>query len=233
MICADTSHCIWYCHDILQLPIIKNAIKKVIKKSCHSQFASNLFSDKIRTTEFQFIGFVASHVKGKNYQLVQIFQYVRFKVNFCLIISNECVRDVTLNYDTHLSYESMGFDTEILTQDRSSIGVFGIKTDHPIPIVQYGNRYSWAKHGYHVLSPDINQACKEGVNKSYHQALASLLITDLYKMRYFQIEIHYNSTVNELLNDVLPEDIPNDETKNHFERFMSDDRTQAVEFLIG
>ncbi len=36
--------------------------------------------------------------------------------------------------------------------------------------------------------------------------------------------------VYEVLNDVLPKAIPQDE-KNHFERFMSEDRTEAVDLL--
>ena len=41
----------------------------------------------------------------------------------------------------------MGFDTLSLTQD---MGAFGIKTEQLIPIVQFGDRYTWAKYGYQV-----------------------------------------------------------------------------------
>ena len=41
---------------------------KAIKKSpSHSNIASTLFSEQDRTTKYQFMGFVASHVKEKNY----------------------------------------------------------------------------------------------------------------------------------------------------------------------
>jgi hypothetical protein len=187
---ANMSHSIWHCDDILQSPYLENAIMKAIKKSpSHSNIASTLFSDQDQTTKYQIMGFVASHVKEKNYltrfhpsafviyktdtsfnntvvvltmtsrhhilsnmqdrllQLVQIIQYVMKQVNFHLIISNEYVPNVTLNYDSRVSYESMGFDASSLTQDGSSIGAFEIKTDYPIPMVQYGDRYTWAKYG--------------------------------------------------------------------------------------
>ena len=64
--------------------------------------------------------------------------------------------------DSRLSFESMGFDTSSLTQDRTSMGAFGIKTDYPIPIVQYGDCYTWAKYGYHVLPPETQRSCKTG-----------------------------------------------------------------------
>ena len=65
---ANTSHSIWHCDDILQSPYLENAIMKAIKKSpSHSNIASTLFSEQDRTTKYQFMGFVASHVKEKNY----------------------------------------------------------------------------------------------------------------------------------------------------------------------
>ncbi len=50
----------------------------------------------------------------------------------------------------------MGFDTSTLTQDRTFVCAFGVKTDYPVPIVQYDDHYTWAKYGYHVLPPGIN-----------------------------------------------------------------------------
>ena len=75
-----------------------------------------------------------------------------------MIITNECVPGVTLNYDSRLAYESLGFDTNSLTQDCSRIGAFGIKSEDPIPIVHYGDCYTWAKYGYHFLPPVFNAA---------------------------------------------------------------------------
>ncbi len=140
---------------------------------------------------------ISSNMQDRLLQLVQIIQYVQFQnhVNFNMIITNECVHDVTINYDSRLAYESLGFDTSSLTQDCNTIGAFGIQSDDPIPIVQYGDHYTWAKYGYHVLPPDIKCSCRNGEIKGYRQAIRCLLRTDLYQMDYFQIEIHTHSEV--------------------------------------
>jgi len=54
---------------------------------------------------------ILSNMQDRLLQLVQIIQYVVEKVDFHLIISNECVPTVTLNFDSRVSYESIGFDT--------------------------------------------------------------------------------------------------------------------------
>jgi hypothetical protein len=156
-------------------------------------------------------------------KLVQIFQYVVQQVDFHLIISNECVPTVTLNLDSRLSYESMGFDTSSLTQDSTSIGAFGIRTDHPIPIVKYGDRYTWAKYGYHILPPDISRQCKPGDNRSYRHALTCLLSTDLYNLKHFQIEIKHGAMAYEILYEILFEEATGDDEPSYFERLISDD----------
>ena len=113
-------------------------------------------------------------------QLVQISQYVPFqnRVYFNMIITNECVQGVTLNLDKRLAYELLGFDTSSFTQDCSSIGSFGIKSDDPIQIVHYGDCYTWAKYGYNVLPPETQRSCKTGEIKGYHHAIRCLLKTD-------------------------------------------------------
>jgi hypothetical protein len=79
-------------------------------------------------------------------QLIQIFQYPHHNIEFQLLITNKVVGDdVTLQYWSWLAYSTMGFDTSTLTQDCNNIGCFGIKTDYPIPMFQYGNLFTWAK----------------------------------------------------------------------------------------
>jgi hypothetical protein len=65
---VNTSHSIWHCDDILQSPDLEDAIMKAIKKSpFHTDMDSTQFFDQDRNTKYQFMGFVASHVKNKNY----------------------------------------------------------------------------------------------------------------------------------------------------------------------
>jgi hypothetical protein len=165
---------------------------------------------------------ILSNMQDRLLQLVQIIQYVAQKVDFQLIISNECVPTVTINHDTRISYQSMGFDTASLTQDGTSIGVFGITTDHPISIVKDGDRYTWAKYGYHILRPDMSRECKLGHNSSYRHALTSLLSTDLYNMKHFQIEFKHGAMVYEILHELLPDDATGDDKPNYYQRLISD-----------
>lgn len=65
---VTTSHSIWHCDDILQSPYLEDAIMKAIEKSpFHTDIVSTQFFDQHRNTKYQFMGFVASHVKDKNY----------------------------------------------------------------------------------------------------------------------------------------------------------------------
>jgi hypothetical protein len=66
------------------------------------------------------------------------------------IISNELVGvDITLNYSSCFGYIAMGFDTSTVTQDCDyTDGYFGTMTHRPIPVLQYGNSFTftWEKY---------------------------------------------------------------------------------------
>jgi hypothetical protein len=63
---GNQSHSLWYCDDISKSPMLKSAIIKALKKSCHSQAISRLFSKEATSTQYQFVGFVSSHTKEGN-----------------------------------------------------------------------------------------------------------------------------------------------------------------------
>jgi hypothetical protein len=98
-----------------------------------------------------------------------------------MIISNELVGvGITLNYSSCFGYNVMGFDTSTVTQDCDDTdGYFGITTHHPIPVLQYGNSFTWAKYCYMVLQPDMICKLKPGQDTSYCKALRSFLQTDV------------------------------------------------------
>jgi hypothetical protein len=95
-----------------------------------------------------------------------------------VIISNELVGvDITLNYSSCFGYNAMGFETSTVTQDWDDTdGYFRIMTHRPIPVLQYGNPFTWAKYGYTVLHPDIIRELKPGQNTSYRNALMSFFL---------------------------------------------------------
>jgi hypothetical protein len=64
------------------------------------------------------------------------------------IISNELVGvDITLNYSSCFGYNMMGVDTSTVTQVHDyTDGYFGITTHRPIPVLQYGDSFTWEKY---------------------------------------------------------------------------------------
>jgi hypothetical protein len=57
------------------------------------------------------------------------------------------------NHGLEKAYETIGFDTEMLTQDQEvmEISSFGIEAHDIIPLVWYGDSNSWAEYGHHIL----------------------------------------------------------------------------------
>jgi hypothetical protein len=94
-----------------------------------------------------------------------------------MIISNVLVGvDITLNYSSRFGFNVMGFDTSTVTQDCDiTDGYFEITTHCPIPVLQYGNSFTWAKYCHMVLHPDTMRQLKPGQDTSYRNALRSFL----------------------------------------------------------
>jgi hypothetical protein len=121
-------------------------------------------------------------------QLVQIYQYQAHKIKFSTIISNELVGvDITLNYSFCFGYTALGFDASTVTQDCDyTDGYFGSTTHCPIPVLQYGDSFTWAKYCYMVLHPDMIRKLKPGQDTSYRNALKSFLQIDVKGFVSFQ-----------------------------------------------
>jgi hypothetical protein len=120
---------------------------------------------------------IQSNMQNRLLQLVQIYQYQAQKIKFLMKISNELVGvNITLNYSSCFGYNAMGFDTPTVTQDRDNMDAyFGIKTHCPIPVLQYGNSFTWAKYCYMVLQPDMIHKLKPIQDTSYCNALRPFL----------------------------------------------------------
>jgi hypothetical protein len=57
------SHSLWYCDDISKSPMLKIAVEKVLRKSCHDNMVSMEFFEGITTSKIQLMGFVSQHKK--------------------------------------------------------------------------------------------------------------------------------------------------------------------------
>jgi hypothetical protein len=147
-----------------------------------------------------------SNMQDRLLQLVQIYQYQAHKVNFLMIFLNELVGvDITLNYSSCFGYNMMGFDTSTVTQDCDNTdGYFGSTTHCPMPVLQYGDSFTWAKYCFMGLHPDMIRKLKPGQDTGYHNALRSILQTGVKGLVSFHpfdslhddIDIYINSLVH-------------------------------------
>ena len=93
--------------------------------------------------------------------------------------------------------------------------------------MHYGDCYTWAKYGYHVLPPDIQCSCKNVEIKGYRHAIRCLLRADLYQMDYFQLEIHTESELLQQLKSCIPKDTPRDDRGAQFDLFFANNENET------
>jgi hypothetical protein len=122
-----------------------------------------------------------------------------------MIISNELVGvDITLNYSSCFGYNTMGFDTSTVTQDCDDMdGYFGITTHRPIPVLQYGNSFTWEKYCYMVIHPDMIRKLKPGQDTSYCNALRSFLQNDVKGFVSFQPVESLHDDIDNYINNLV------------------------------
>jgi hypothetical protein len=155
-------------------------------------------------------------------QLLQIFTYLHHNIEFQLLITNDVVGDdETLQYWSRLAYSSMGFDTSTLTQDCNDIGFFGIKTDYPIPMFQYGDLFTWAKYRYIILHPDLTRTVLSGLDKTYRKTVTTFLETDIRGIMNFQMQLHLQAEINLYLSSIFPKDMSHSQRPSYFNQFLA------------
>jgi hypothetical protein len=122
-----------------------------------------------------------------------------------MIISNELVGvDITLNCSTCFGYNTMGFETSAVTQDCDDMDdYFGIMTHRPIPVLQYGDTFTWAKYGYMVLHPNTIRELIPGQDTSYCNALMSFLQTDVKGFVSFQPFESLHDDIDTYINNIV------------------------------
>ncbi len=87
-------------------------------------------------------------------QVLQMLQHEETG-DYSMSLTNQFIgTDVILNDSSISGYENMGFNVKSMTQDVLQ-GQFMITTDDPIPLMSYGNRYTWAKYGHFILRNGI------------------------------------------------------------------------------
>ncbi len=181
---------------------------------------------------------IQSNMQDRLLQLVQIYQYQAHKIEFLAIISNELVGvDITLNYSSCYGYTAMGFDTSTATQDCDyTDGFFGIMTHLLIPVLQYGNSYTWVKYCYMVLHPDMICKLKPGQDTSYCNALKSFLRTDVKGFVSFQPFKSSHDDIDNYINNLVHGEMTATQRISYFDQIFSTtnkDSNEIFSFLEG
>ncbi len=145
--------------------------------------------------------------------------------------------DITLNYSSRFGYNTMGFDTSTLTQDGDNTnGYFGITTHPPIPVLQYGDSFSWAKYCYMVLHPDMIHQLKPGKDTSYCNALRSFLWTDVKGLVSFHPFDSLHDDIDIYINNLVHGEMTATQRISYFDQIFSTtykDTNEIFSFLEG
>ncbi len=129
-----------------------------------------------------------------------------------------------MNDSSISGYENMGFNGKSMTQDVHQ-GQFTITTDNPIPLMPYGNRYTWAKYGHLILhsgkTPTDNTALgsddesltnqnkqagadhNDSLTVNHRDCLISFLQTDFDCAAFFIVNASSTCLIDEFLNNTF------------------------------
>ncbi len=130
---------------------------------------------------------ILSNMQDQILQIVQLIQYMISQL-FSMAIMNNFIgeditndfigEEVTLDENSVCGYKMMGFKT--LSEDEES-NTFSLRLELPIPFSVFGDSYSWAKYGDHILPSILSLSSREKVklHDPFQKCLLALLQTDL------------------------------------------------------
>jgi hypothetical protein len=131
----------------------------------------------------------------------------------------------------------MGFDTSTVTQDRDYMdGYFGIRTHPSIPVLQYGDSFTWEKYCYMVLHPDMIQKLKPGQDTSYCNALRSFFQTNVKGFISFQPFESLHDDIDNYINNLVHREMTVMQQISCFNQIFSitnKDSNEIFSFLEG
>ncbi len=124
-----------------------------------------------------------------------------------------------------------------MTQDCDNTdGYFGIMTYCPIPVLQYGNSFTWAKYCYMVLHPDMIRQLKPSQDTSYRNALRSFLRTDVKGLVSFHPFDSLHSDIDIYINNLVHREMTATQQICYFDQIFcttNKDTNEIFSFLNG
>jgi hypothetical protein len=107
--------------------------------------------------------------------------------------------EVTLDENSVCGYKMMGFKT-ISEVEESNL--FYLRLEVPIPFSVFGDSYSWAKYGHHILPSILSISSREKVqlNDPFWKCLLALLQMDLDGNLYSTPNCHTSAKLESYLS---------------------------------
>jgi hypothetical protein len=93
------SHSLWYCNNISRSSMLKIAVEKALRKSCHDNMVSTEIFEGITISKIQFMGFVSQHTKQGYLSSFHSISFVLFRTD---VYSSSTVVVRTLTTRNHI-----------------------------------------------------------------------------------------------------------------------------------
>jgi hypothetical protein len=125
---------------------------------------------------------------------------------FSKVITNNFIgEEVTLDENSVYGYKMMGFKT--MGEDEES-NIFSLRLEVSIPFSVFGDSYSWAKYGNHILPSNVSLSSREKVqlHDPFWKCLLALLETDVDGNLYSAPNCHTSAKMESYSSNFFPID---------------------------
>jgi hypothetical protein len=130
--------------------------------------------------------------------------------------------NVVMDDFSQRAYAAMGCFTNSVTQDRETMGgFFGLTTYPPISIIKYGDSFTWHKYSFRVLPPEIPRQRKNGLEKTYQNALLEFHQTDVEGIIHFQPFEEIKREIASYIEKLIPNDVSSPARKAFFNELVA------------
>ncbi len=146
---------------------------------------------------------ILSNMQDRILQIVQLIQYSISQL-FSMVTTNNFIgEEVTLDENSVCGYKIMGFKT--MGEDEES-NIFSSRLEVPIPFSVFGDSYSWAKYGHHILPSILSLSSREKVqlHDPFRKCLLALLQTDFDGNLYSTPNCHTCAKIVGYLSHFFP-----------------------------
>jgi hypothetical protein len=115
------------------------------------------------------------------------------------IINNFIGEEVTLDENSVCGYNMMGF--KIMSEDEE-LNIFSLRLELPMSFSVFGDSYSWAKYGHHILPSILSISSREKVqlHDPFWKCPLGLLQTDLDGKLYSTPNRHTSTKIEGYLS---------------------------------